>query len=115
MARLANLPAQDIIDTFKGTLDYYVHRGIPCVRSWPRPPTGPRSPAVQEQYELWGHASRVWADQDETLHDAQRHMTTGGTMSGRDLSAVLFLNATTMYPQMLDAEGTSPPPSWLKD
>ena len=47
MAKLDALPALAIINGFKGTIDFYIHRGIPCARSWPRPPSGPRSPAVQ--------------------------------------------------------------------
>lgn len=113
MAKILGLPHQDMIDAFKGTLDFYVHRGILCVRSWPRPPTGPRSPAVQYQYEGWKDATRVWKDQSKTLHDAQREMTSSGTLSGRDMSIVLYLNATTVFPGMLDAEGTDPPPSWI--
>lgn len=36
MAVLERLPEQSIIDGLRGALDFYVYRGIPCVRSWPR-------------------------------------------------------------------------------
>jgi len=36
MARIDVLPSIDIIRGFKGILDFYVHRGVPCVRAWPK-------------------------------------------------------------------------------
>ncbi len=35
MARIDALPAIDIIRGFKGILDFYLWRGLPCVRAWP--------------------------------------------------------------------------------
>ncbi|GAH90840.1 unnamed protein product, partial [marine sediment metagenome] len=32
MAKLTALPSLDIIRGFKGTLDFYIRRGVPCVR-----------------------------------------------------------------------------------
>jgi len=46
MAVVDQLPEYEIIRAFRGVLDFYVHRGQYVVRSWPRPPSGPRSPAV---------------------------------------------------------------------
>jgi len=36
VARLTALPSIDIIRGFKGTLDFYLWKGLPCVRAWPR-------------------------------------------------------------------------------
>lgn len=36
MARIDVLPSIDIIRGLKGTLDFYLWRGLPCVRAWPR-------------------------------------------------------------------------------
>lgn len=36
MARIDALPSIDIIRGFQGILDFYVHRGTPCVRAWPK-------------------------------------------------------------------------------
>lgn len=36
MARLTALPSLDIIHGLKGVLDFYLWKGLPCVRSWPR-------------------------------------------------------------------------------
>jgi len=36
MARIDVLPSVDIIRGLKGILDFYLWRGLPCVRAWPR-------------------------------------------------------------------------------
>ena len=38
MARLTQMPAQAVIDGFKGVLDMYYWLRIPCARKWPRHP-----------------------------------------------------------------------------
>ncbi|MBA7537481.1 hypothetical protein ES705_29750 [subsurface metagenome] len=35
MAKLTQMPHQAIIDGFKGKVDFYEWRGIPCARKWP--------------------------------------------------------------------------------
>lgn len=47
MARLTALPEQSIIDNLKGTIDYYLWKGIPCCRKWPHWPK--RSPTPEEK------------------------------------------------------------------
>lgn len=47
MAKITALPSKDIISGYKGTLDFYVCRGIPCCRKWPVWTLRIRSPAVQ--------------------------------------------------------------------
>jgi hypothetical protein len=47
------------VASLKGTLDYYLWRGIPVVRSWPRKPMMPRAPAVTEAYLTFGAVARA--------------------------------------------------------
>lgn len=98
MARLAQLPELAIINGFKGSIDFYVWKGLPCARRWPRPPRGPRSLAVQAQWEPFAYASRLWTLQSKEVQDAYRSMASGSTMSGRDMSIKLYINATFIYP-----------------
>ena len=51
MARLKNLPSLDIIRGFRGCIDYYLWKGVPCARSWPR-----------FRPENWGAPSRAAAE-----------------------------------------------------
>jgi len=36
MVKLAALPAREVIDGLKGTIDFYVQHGQVCARRWPR-------------------------------------------------------------------------------
>ena len=85
MSKLSNLPALSIISGFKGTIDYYVHRGIPCARSWPRPPSGPRSPAVQAQYPLFTQATQLWPTLSPEVQTLYYAMAEGTPYTGRDV------------------------------
>ncbi|MBA7615765.1 hypothetical protein ES703_23051 [subsurface metagenome] len=57
MARLTALPSIDIIRGFKGTLDFYVRRGVPCVRRWPRRTTRPPTEAQIAAWTTFGQIS----------------------------------------------------------
>lgn len=58
MARLTKLPSKAIVNKFKGTIDFYYWKGMPCARSWPRwPPRVPTAPELANQ-ELFAYAMR---------------------------------------------------------
>ncbi len=92
MAKLTALPSLAIIDGFKGTVDYYVHRGIPCARKWPRSPGHRRAPGVEAQWPAFALATQLWNQISEAVQDAYRATATGSTLSGRDLSAKAYLS-----------------------
>ena len=98
MAVLDALPEQSIIDGFKGTVDYYVCRGIPCARSWPRRPRLPRAPGVEAGYAAFTYAARAWTSLSPQVQDAYRTMAHGGRMSGRDLFARSYIKGLFAYP-----------------
>lgn len=47
MAKIGKLPDQQIIDGFKGVVDFYLYMGIPCARKWPV--WKPREPTLLEK------------------------------------------------------------------
>lgn len=47
------------VASLKGTLDYYLWRGVPVVRSWPRKPIQPRTPAVVNAYLEFGAIAKA--------------------------------------------------------
>lgn len=59
MARVVGDFQSDVIRAYKGVLDFYYWRGIGVVRSWPRKPVLPRSPAVQAAGQDWRDNSRA--------------------------------------------------------
>jgi len=76
MARLTALPSIDIIRGFKGVLDFYLWRGLPCVRRWPRAPTGPGTEAQIAARTLFGEVSAAYRTLAplalEAYHDAAK-------------------------------------------
>jgi len=74
-----------VISGFKGTLDYYVHCGLNCVRSWPRSPGPHRAPAVQAGWEAFTWAAKNWNSIDPEIQNAFKQMAAGTNMSGRDI------------------------------
>jgi hypothetical protein len=98
MAKLGALPAQNIVSGAKGTIDYYVHWGIPCCRSWPRPPAKDRSPALEAQWPVFADAVALWNTLDPMVRTAYNTMAAGSTMTGRDLMTKMYLNGKSILP-----------------
>jgi len=57
VAKLKALPGLDVIRGYKGVLDFYVRKGVPCVRRWPRRPTGPGTQAQIAARATFGRIS----------------------------------------------------------
>ena len=77
MVRLTVLPHMDIIDGLKGNIDFYVHRGIPCARTWPKSPGKHLSKTVQDSYTQF---------------------STDSGLCGRDLQIRAYLTGLYRYP-----------------
>ncbi|MBA7570586.1 hypothetical protein ES708_12339 [subsurface metagenome] len=85
MAKIGKLPGAAVISGFKGTLDYYVWKGIACVRKWPRSPGHRRTPAVEARWPAFATASRLWNDLSPEIREAYKRMAAGLHLSGRDI------------------------------
>ena len=98
MAKLARLPEADIINGFKGVLDYYVWLGIPCVRKWPR--YKPRTPNPQEalNQSIFKTAVDEWNLLSEYVRQGYITMAAGSTLSGRDMFIKMYLNSKSILP-----------------
>ncbi|MBA7570674.1 hypothetical protein ES708_12427 [subsurface metagenome] len=85
MAKLRRLPSLAVIDGLKGTLDFYVHRGIVCARRWPRSPGRQRAPAVEARWPAFSDASKLWAELSPEVREAYGQMSAGLRLSARDI------------------------------
>lgn len=85
-----------IINGFKGTLDFYVHDGQPCVRKWPRSPGHSRAPAVQAQWAAFAFPSYYWDFLSAEVKEAWKTMASGHAVTGKDLFTQAFINGTTI-------------------
>ncbi|GAG55069.1 unnamed protein product [marine sediment metagenome] len=92
MAKIAALPAMSVISGFKGVIDYYMWKGIACVRKWPRSPGHLRAPAVEAQWPAFTEASKIWVTLSPEVQDAYNRMAAGTHMSGRDIQVKTYLS-----------------------
>jgi len=95
MAKITKMPSMAIVNGFKGTIDFYVHDGQPCVRSWPRSPGHDRAPAVMEKWAAFAWAATNWNSLSPAVQAAYKTMASGTNMTGRDLFVKGFI--TPLY------------------
>jgi len=74
MAIIKAMVGQKVIDGFKGTLDFYYHMGVACVRSWPKSPGKSRSEAVMAQWPVFISATRSWGSVSQSVRSAYEQM-----------------------------------------
>ncbi|MBA7532465.1 hypothetical protein ES705_24691 [subsurface metagenome] len=98
MVRLVVLPHMDIIDGLKGSIDFYVHRGIPCARSWPKAPGKRRSEAVMAQWPAFSFATKEWKNLSKAVQDSYTQFSTDSGLCGRDLQIRAYLTGLYRYP-----------------
>lgn len=91
MAKIGKLPGMTVIKGFRGVLDYYVWKGIACVRRWPRSPGHRRAPAVEAQWSAFTEASKLWVTLSPEVQDAYNRMAVGTHMSGRDIQVKSYI------------------------
>ncbi len=83
-----------IISGFRGTLDFYVWKGIPCVRTWPRKAIYPPTQEELNTRIAFTWASQNWQFLSPEVQDAYRAMAAGTTLSGRDLFVKFYISKT---------------------
>jgi len=97
MAKIGKLPGLAVINGFKGVIDYYVWKGIACVRSWPRSPGHQRAPAVEAQWSAFAQASKLWTELSPEVREAYKRMSAGTHLSGRDVFTKSYLSPLIIH------------------
>jgi len=94
MAVLQQLPEQEIIDGFKGVIDFYLWNGIPCARKWPT--YRPRIPSPQEQAsrDAFAYANSQWTLLSPEVKAQWNQMAGGTGLTGKDLSVRAYMQGT---------------------
>jgi len=98
MARLVILPNQGIIDGFKGTVDFYLWKGVPCARAWPRKPTKQRSAKVQQTWPAFSYAAKEWLNLTKIVQDAYIKLATNSGLTSREMQVRSYLTGLYRYP-----------------
>jgi len=86
------MPEQAIISGFKGVVDFYLWKGIPVARSWPRSPGHDRAPAVEAQWPAFTTATRLWDHMSAYVQAAYIQSAQGTNLTGRDLAMKSYLS-----------------------
>ena len=97
--KLDALPAQSIIDGLKGVLDFYNHKGINCVRTWPRSPGHRRAPAVEAQWAAFGYAASEWKNLSPQVQQAYNDLAQGTAYTGREWFMRGYITGIYEYPK----------------
>jgi len=81
MPKLTKLPSLSIIHGFRGILDFYLWKGIPCVRKWPVTPKSHLTKGTMTAAKTFGAIIKAYAlvdtiTRDAFTEDAQDHPRT---------------------------------------
>lgn len=91
------MPALEIVQGLKGTLDYYWYMGVPVCRRWPRAPLGPRSLDVRRTNAVWQLHAPSCAALRPYIEPSYRMYTSGTGLTWRDLYYRLATNGYAWY------------------
>ena len=107
MAILTALPHQDIIDGFRGKIDFYLYHptcdpetrgeGVAVARKWPRSPGHLRSAAVMAQWPTFTAAAQGWSALSKEIQDSYIKMASGTGLTGRDLFTRSYITGLFRY------------------
>ncbi len=85
MARLTALPSIDIIRGFKGILDFYLWKGLPCVRAWPTWRPARQSDASKTAALLFGAIIQAFSLTHSAVLEQLAIEATGIPRTARDI------------------------------
>lgn len=95
MVRLGALPNQAIIGGFKGKIDFYLWKGIPCARRWPRWRKRKASPAEAAAQEAFAYINQMAAFIPTFIRAQYVRQVTGTPFSWKDLLVKAYISGIT--------------------
>ena len=91
MAKLTSMPEQAVIDAFKGYVDFYFWKGIPCARAWPYWPPRDPTPAEKANQDEFAYIVKLYNSIPANIIDRYRVLAVGTQYTCRDLFIKAFL------------------------
>ncbi|MBA7518813.1 hypothetical protein ES705_10894 [subsurface metagenome] len=98
MAIISEMPGKQIIDGFRGNLDFYYWKGLPICRSWPQKPKVLRIPSVRAGWPSLTAASREWKFLSPRVQASYNELTPDSGLSGRDFQVRAYMSGLYRYP-----------------
>ena len=90
MAKLDRLPSLRIIRTLKGSLDFYVFRGIPCVRRWPRNQHAGFTDGSRRTHSYFRLATQLPSRYPPAIREALQAQAGGSQRTWRDVATAAY-------------------------
>jgi hypothetical protein len=92
MARLAQPASREVIDTLAGVVDFYLWKGIPVARKWPRYRTTGWNPSELLRAHQFGAASKMGSDIDAEVRAAYDSMSAQTALTWKDWATRLYMS-----------------------
>lgn len=93
MAKLTRLPDPETIDMLKGTIDFFVTRGINCARSWPRYDSSHYPPSVQIEWASFTYINKLASLLDTSVRRLLLQLASGTRYTWKDFLMVFYYRA----------------------
>ena len=91
MAKLTAMPSKDIVDAFRGTLDFYRWCDLVIVRKWPRSPGRLRNPYVMATGARFAYVNQMASTISPDLQAAYAYTAQDTALSWKDIMVSLYL------------------------
>ncbi|GAH83489.1 unnamed protein product [marine sediment metagenome] len=91
MARLSSMPEEAIISAFKGVVDFYLWKGIPCARMWPHWPARDPHPDEKLNQDAFAYINTHLFSMPEFLLDQYKRMAASTPLTWKDLAVKAYM------------------------
>lgn len=95
MPVLDSLPDPDTVKRWKGRIDYYVWRGLPIARSWPKTPRSHLTQGTLNQSARYANWLTRAHNTDGNMRDVAQFLTRSTNWTWRDF--ICFAIAGNLY------------------
>lgn len=85
MVKLARMPDRDIVDGFKGAVDFYMYKDTPVARKWPRWSAREPHPDERVNQDAFAYINRMAGQLPTYVIDQYKKMAASTPFTWKDL------------------------------
>lgn len=97
MGKLATMVSEAVIDGFKGTIDFYVYKGMPCFRRWPKKRGGQFTPQEMAGWTVFTQAAALWNELSPEVRLAYEEMAVTTNLTAKDMFFRGYISGILRY------------------
>ena len=98
MAKLNAMPSQAIVDGLAGCVDFYLWRGIPCARKWPRCTAIPRTTGEQLAAAEFAYINKQAKNVPPNIQATYIELAAASSLTWKDWLTRLYLSGSSSLP-----------------